>query len=100
MGSSRHRHWAIVCVVIVATLVAHGRATADDRTNIPLKNWGGFSLYRDAVYDDLERLVAAGLADRAILNTKPINRTEAARMVARGLRPGDRVRGWSGRAHA
>jgi hypothetical protein len=85
MGSSRHRHWAIVCVVIVATLVAHGRATADDRTNIPLKNWGGFSLYRDAVYDDLERLVAAGLADRAILNTKPINRTEAARMVARAI---------------
>jgi hypothetical protein len=62
---------------------------AEDRTNIPLKNWGGFSLYRDAVYDDLERLVASGVADRAILNTKPLNRTEAARLVARAI---DRIR--------
>src|SRR5258705_12044503 len=53
-------------------------AHAGDRTNVPLKNWGGFSLYRDAVYDDLERLVTAGLADRTLLNTKPLSRVEAA----------------------
>jgi hypothetical protein len=56
-----------------------------DRTDIPLKNWGGFSLYRDAVYDDLERLVTAGLGDRAVLNSKPINRVAAARIVARAI---------------
>lgn len=60
-------------------------ARAGDRTNLPLKNWGGFSVYRDAVYDDLERLVTAGLADRTLLNTKPISRVEAARMVARAI---------------
>ena len=32
-------------------------AEATERTNIPLKNWDGFSLFRDAMYDDLERLV-------------------------------------------
>jgi hypothetical protein len=64
-------------------------AVAADRTDVPLKNWGGFSVYRDAVYDDLERLATAGLADRAILNTRPIPRIEAARMVARAI---DRIR--------
>jgi hypothetical protein len=58
---------------------------AGDRAGIPLKNWGGFSVHRDAVYDDLERLVTAGVADRAILNTKPLSRIEAARMVARAI---------------
>jgi hypothetical protein len=87
--SDRLRHLSIVCAVaFAASLVAAG-VHADDRTNIPLKNWGGFSLYRDAVYDDLERLVTAGLADRAILNTKPLNRTEAARLVARAI---DKIR--------
>ena len=60
-------------------------ASAADRTDIPLKNWGGFSVFRDAVYDDLERLVTAGLADRTILNTKPLSRTEGARIVARAI---------------
>ena len=50
-----------------------------------MKNWGGFSEYRDATYDDLERLVTAGLADRTLLNTKPLNRIEAARIVARAI---------------
>ena len=65
-------------------LVASG-ASAGDRTNIPLKNWGGFSVVRDAAYDDLERLATAGLCDRAVLNTKPLSRTEAARLVARAI---------------
>ena len=72
-------------LVVVATLVPFNTAAAFDRTNLPLKNWGGFSEYRDAAYDDLERLVTAGLADRTLLNTKPLNRIEAARVVARAI---------------
>ncbi|HUG36045.1 MAG TPA: capsule assembly Wzi family protein, partial [Candidatus Limnocylindrales bacterium] len=59
--------------------------SALERTNVPLKNWGGFALYRDAVYDDLERLVTSGLAGRTVLNTKPLSRTEAAAIVARAI---------------
>jgi hypothetical protein len=40
---------------------------------------------RDAVYDDLERLVTAGLADRVLLNTRPLSRLEAAKIVARAF---------------
>lgn len=60
-------------------------AFALDRTNIPLKNWDGFAIYRDWVYDALERLVTAGLADQAVLNTKPLTRVEAARIVAQAI---------------
>jgi hypothetical protein len=70
---------------LAAVLAPVGDAIAFDRTNIPLKNWGGFSEYRDATYDDLERLVTAGLADRTLLNTKPLSRVEAARIVARAI---------------
>jgi hypothetical protein len=52
---------------------------------LPLKNWGGFPVSRDAVYDDLERLVTAGLGDRVLLSTKPLSRIEAARIVARAI---------------
>src|SRR5215472_11636741 len=69
----------------VAALLPLADALAFDRTNLPLKNWGGFSEYRDAAYDDLERLVTAGLADRTLLNTKPMSRVEAARIVARAI---------------
>src|SRR5438093_7216141 len=69
----------------VAILAPPATAIAGDRTNIPLKNWGGFAEFRDAVYDDLERLVTAGLADRTLLNTKPLSRIEAARIVARAI---------------
>src|SRR5215831_7278436 len=75
---------AAVFLAVAALLPLHA-AVAFDRTNIPLKNWGGFSEYRDATYDDLERLVTAGLADRTLLNTKPLNRIEAARIVARAI---------------
>ena len=73
----------LLAVAVVLLLAAP--AFAADRTNIPLKNWGGFAVFRDAVYDDLERLVSAGLADRTILNTKPMSRTEGARIVARAI---------------
>src|SRR4029453_11046725 len=75
--------FAVAALVVVLGPVAD--AIAFDRTNIPLKNWGGFSQYRDAAYDDLERLVTAGLADRTLLNTKPLSRVEAARIVARAI---------------
>jgi len=76
--------------LIIAGVAAATPVVAADRTDVPLRNWGGFAVHRDAVYDDLERLVAAGLADRAIINTKPLNRTEAARMVARAI---EKIRG-------
>ena len=72
-------------LVLVAALGLPPEARAGDRTNLPLKNWGGFSLHRDAAYDDIERLVTAGLADRTLLNTKPLSRVEAARIVARAI---------------
>jgi len=72
-------------LVLVVALGLPPDARAGDRTNLPLKNWGGFALHRDAAYDDLERLVTAGLADRTILNTKPLSRVEAARIVARAI---------------
>src|SRR5207247_9544385 len=71
--------------LMLASLASIPAATAADRTNVPLKNWGGFAEFRDAVYDDLERLVTAGLADRTLLNTKPLSRIEVARIVARAI---------------
>ncbi len=59
---------------------------AFDRTNVPLKNWGGFSVNRSWVYDALEKIVLAGLADQVLLNTKPLSRVEAARIVAQAVR--------------
>lgn len=59
---------------------------AADRTNVPLKNWGGFSVNRSWVYDALEKIVLAGLAEQALLNTKPLSRVEAARIVAQAVR--------------
>jgi len=88
-GSGTRTRIGLLLFVVVSVLlvVAAGAPSAHafDRTNIPLKNWGGVSVYRDAAYDDLERLVTAGLADRAILNTKPMSRTEGARIVARAI---------------
>src|SRR5437867_9485756 len=74
-----------VVLLMLASLASIPAATAADRTNVPLKNWGGFSEFRDAVYDDLERLVTAGVADRVLLNTKPLSRVEVARIVARAI---------------
>src|SRR5437867_8186034 len=79
------RWWLAPALLVIASLASLSGAVAADRTNVPLKNWGGFSEFRDSVYDDLERLVAAGLADRILLNTKPLSRVEAARFVARAV---------------
>src|SRR5437899_2004360 len=80
------RWWLAPVLLVVATLAPCVDAMAGDRTNLPLKNWGGFPDFRDATYDDLERLVTAELADRTLLNTKPLSRIEAARIVARAIR--------------
>ena len=77
--------WLVAVLLITATVAPISDATAGDRTNLPLKNWGGFAEFRDAAYDDLERLVTAGLADRVLLNTRPLSRIEAARIVARAI---------------
>jgi len=82
--------WLAAVLLSIAALAAMSEAIAGDRTNVPLKNWGGFSEFRDAAYDDLERLVTAGLADRVLLNTKPLSRIEAARIVARAI---EKIRG-------
>src|SRR5207244_7346011 len=79
------RWWPALALLVIASLASLPRAGAGDRTNVPLKNWGGFSEFRDSVYDDLERLVVAGLADRVLLNTKPLSRVEVARMIARAI---------------
>jgi len=79
-----------VVLLMLASLASIPAATAADRTNVPLKNWGGFSEFRDAVYDDLERLVTAGLADRVLLNTRPLSRVEVARILARAI---EKIRG-------
>ena len=71
--------------VIFVVLAATPSAVAGDGSNIPLKNWGGFSEFQDAAYEDLERLVTAGLADRVLLNTRPLSRIEAAKIVARAI---------------
>jgi hypothetical protein len=84
-GRSPARSCLATALVVIAALAPVADAVAFDRTNVPLKNWGGFSEYRDATYDDLERLVTAGLADRTLLNTKPLSRVEAARIVARAI---------------
>lgn len=99
------RTLALAVVVAVTTLGAPwppgvvAPASGADRTSIPLKNWGGFAISRDAVYDDLERLVTAGLADRTLLSTKPLSRIETARIVGRAVQKirsdtGSDLNGW------
>src|SRR5438552_13483609 len=67
---------SLTAALVAVAILAPATAMAGDRTNIPLKNWGGFAEFRDAVYDDLERLVTAGLADRVLLNTRPLRSEE------------------------
>ncbi len=85
LACSRLRPVLLLAVIVLTAFLPPGLARAADRANVPLKNWGGFAVYRDSVYDDLERLVTAGLADRVLLSTKPLSRIEAARIVARAI---------------
>src|SRR5574341_169898 len=78
---------AAVCISLFTFLfLPFSSAFAFDRTDVPLKNWGGFSIYRSWVYDALEKIVLAGLAEQTLLNTKPLSRVEAARIVAQAVR--------------
>src|SRR2546427_4206665 len=79
------RWWLAPVLLVVATLAPCVDAMAGDRTNLPLKNWGGFSEFRDATYDDLERLVTAGLAHPPLFNTQPLRPVQAARRLGRRL---------------
>ena len=86
---------------IYFSLSVTGIIYAGDRTNIPLKNWGGFAINRSWIYDALEKIVLAGLADQALLNTKPMSRMEAARIVAQAVRriEQDQSNDYSDRGH-
>ncbi|MBI2524661.1 MAG: hypothetical protein HYV93_01640 [Candidatus Rokubacteria bacterium] len=93
------RLFALSVALLAHPALLPGALHAEDRTNVPLKNWGGFALHRHALYDDLERLVASGLTDRTLLNTKPLSRIEAARIVAGAIRKirGDEAGTYNGR---
>jgi Capsule assembly protein Wzi len=58
---------------------------AASRTNVPLRNWGGFAINWNWTYDAIKRLALAGLTDRVVLNTKPMSRLEMARIVAQAI---------------
>src|SRR5205809_6548359 len=90
MSRREQGFFVAAALLALAALAAIPDAIAGDRTSVPLKNWGGFAEFRDAVYDDLERLVTAGLADRVLLNTRPLGRVEVARILARAI---EKIRG-------
>ena len=60
---------ALIIVALCTMALLSGLARAADRTNVPLRNWGGFALPWHWTYDAVKKLVLAGLADRAVLNT-------------------------------
>ena len=72
--------WYLFCASVTTQLFAF------ERSDVPLKNWGGFAVHRSWVYDALEKVVLAGLADQALLNTRPISRVEAARIIGQAVR--------------
>jgi hypothetical protein len=72
-------------VVCISLYLAVWQAQAADRTDVPLRNWSGFAIQWHWTYDAVKRLVLAGLADRAVLNTKPMTRVEMARIVAQAI---------------
>jgi hypothetical protein len=68
----------LVLSILVAELAfpSHGAASA----NLPLHHWS---------YDAIERLLALGVIDRALIGAKPYSRMQAAQYVARAI---ERVR--------
>jgi len=78
--------YSSLCLLLTFCYSQYARVHAFDRNNVPLKNWGGSSVNRGWIYDALEKVVLAGLADRVLLNTKPLSRVEAARVVAQAVR--------------
>jgi hypothetical protein len=88
---------AVSLLILWALCALSSSTQAADRTNVPLRNWGGFAVHWHWTYDALKRLVLAGLADRAVLNTKPMSRLEMARVVAQAI---DKITGDEGGAYA
>jgi hypothetical protein len=78
-----------VMIASVAVLCLLGgrvsQLQAADRTNVPIRNWGGFAINWNWTYDAIKRLALAGLTDRVVLNTKPMSRLETARIVAQAI---------------
>ena len=94
MVNMKIRLWySSLCIVLAFSYSQYTKVHAFDRNNVPLKNWGGFSVNRGWIYDALEKVVLAGLADRVLLNTKPLSRVEVARIVAQAVR---RIKGEQG----
>jgi len=86
MVNMKIRLWySSLCIVLAFSYSQYTKVHAFDRNNVPLKNWGGFSVNKGWVYDALEKVALAGLADRVLLNTKPLSRVEVARVVAQAV---------------
>jgi hypothetical protein len=81
-----HSSRVVVSLLIICVLCSlSSSAGAADRTNVPLRNWDGFAINWHWTYDAIKKLVLAGLADRVVLNTKPMSRLEVARVVAQAI---------------
>jgi len=78
------RRWLVWVSIMLAVLAAQVGEQAQGSVNLPLHHW---------TYEAIERLVALGVIDRAMVVPKPYSRKEAARHVARAieLARGDRV---------
>jgi hypothetical protein len=74
---------ALLLLCALCYLASPGQAA--DRTDVPLRNWSGFAINWHWTYDDIKKLVLAGLADHVVLNTKPLSRLEMARVVAQAI---------------
>jgi hypothetical protein len=83
---TRDARCAVASLVVLCVLCGlPSQPQAADRTDVPLWNVDGFAINWHWTYDAIKRLVLAGLTDRAILNTKPMNRLEMARIVAQAI---------------
>ena len=71
--------WRVRCrlLALMAVLGIMTSSTALASVNLPLHHW---------TYEAIERLVALGIIDRAMVVTKPYSRKEAAKYVARAIR--------------
>ena len=75
---------SFLLILSISSMLSSYGHTAD-RTDVPLRNWSGFAIHWNWTYDAIKKLVLAGLADRAVLNTKPMTRLEMARIVAQAI---------------
>src|SRR5207249_11490079 len=70
--------WRVRCrlLALLAVLVMMTSSTAVASVNLPLHHWS---------YEAIERLVALGVIDRAMVVAKPYSRKQAAKYVAQAL---------------